>query len=456
MSTRVLEALLGRFVYRAVRGLSLLCILCISGAQSARAETTAACTDHITNLNSVALNKANAVYCLDNDITSGSGAFSIQASGITLDGQNHTVSVSSGIYVTSGSKSNITIRNIKFTNGGFGNGDTQHDVSCASNVCTANYWITNWSIENSSFKTSGRGYSPWNQLSVLNNFSFKNNTVELLDSAGNMVQMHWVINSTFEGNTFKHTVANSSQTDESFGIMLRDASSHNIFRNNIIATNSHNCMMLTGSGTGMKLKTVNDTRSSAFGYDNTLDSNVFISLPNSIGKSRDGALARQAVAGEDHIKNNIFYGVTTAGMSVTNGQSNINGEIDHNTFINTTTSAYSAKSSNGASSNALTNNIFYGPFDPLISNSGSNHNLNGVNPNFVSALPTWSSLSNSADLKAMATSIRDALHLASNSPAKGAASDGTDLGVNFGTAPTATPTPSNSAPQAPSLLRILP
>ncbi len=399
----------------------------------------AACTKSISSV-PYTLNQAGAVYCLTNDITSGSGDLTITASDVTLDGQNHSITASSSITVTAGTKNNLVIRNLQLLNGRIVFGDAQHDVTCNGNTCTPDYWVSDMLIENNTFRKTGYNYSPYLQFSVVRRMIFRNNTVELLSSTGNTLQLHFTMDSLFENNTIKQTVVSSTYTDETWGLVVRDSSSRNTFRNNTIVTNGHNTMI---EAVGYAKNLVVDGTTFGCPSLNTFDSNTLISLPNSIGQGREGVVSIQCTGGGIQMKNNILYSVQNPALNIGQGGSDASGLYNHNTFVTTGTKAIPI---DGARSYKFTNNIIYGTIDTGGTTvAGSSYNLYfpanatlqgretntlGVSPQFVGPLPTWSGLTNADDIVSIAATVKAAVQLLGSSPANSSASDGTDRGAD--------------------------
>lgn len=405
-----------------------------------RTTAVTACTNTISSLPAT-LNQAGAVYCLNNNITSGSGNITITASGVTLDGQNHSITASSSIYVTSGTKNNLVIRNLQLLNGNMMFGDAQHDVTCVGNTCTPNYWNSDMLIENNTFRESGYDYSPYLQLSVMRRLTFRNNTVESLSGTGNILQLHFTFDSTFENNTLKQTVASMSYPGETFGLTVRDSSSRNTFRNNIIVTNGQSTI-IEGAGYGKNI--VVDGVTFGCPSQNVFESNVLVSLPNSIGQARSGVYFRYCAGGGDQVKNNIFYSVQNPALFLADGSGDATGFYDHNSFVTTGPQAIPIDK---VQAYKFTNNIIYGTMSyngagQVVSGTGYNlysppnatlqgleTNAIGASPQFVGPLPTWSGLANADDIVAIANTVTAAVHLQASSPAKNTASDGTNRGA---------------------------
>jgi hypothetical protein len=456
-------------------------------------EARAACDVNIDSLSpEYPLDQANKTYCITADISSGSGSFRIKADGVTLDGQGHTISVPAEV-VSVEAYSRVTVKNLKLLDGGINfpyqsgatdlsflnneldefyvaeatkvtiRGNTVHGglhllgkahcidkggdgtpVTCGvGKVQATDIWSDDDLVENNSF--IGENLDSAVRLIQIANtrrFTFRNNHVELINGTGNIVQVHYSVDATFEGNRII-TKKNPDVSDETYGLHIRDGTTRLTFRNNYVETDGTNCMLLGGSGNEIYLQGVNDTLPAPWGFGNLVQNNVFVLKASNIA---DAALRYDTSNGGDRFVNNIFYseanttGTFRAGATLPLTDPAI---VQNNTVIAMADSpAFALIGNNQNGQYKLRNNIFFhnSPTGASISGavptSDSDYNLyfpaNSAflarEPHSIGSDPLFADLPN-MDFR---------LQTSPESPAINAGDDGNDMGVNF-TALSSTP-----------------
>lgn len=360
------------------------------------------------------LTQAGKTYCLTGDITSGSGALAIKASNITIDGQGHSIKVSSDIANPTGNAGAV-IKNIHLQDGGinFAYGtatstgvtitDSTFDsveiygypqITFLRNVVNgvsafadneslseANRYTSNHDIEDNLFRNdtnsddSSCPSSANSKTRILKdvrfvkfrywkNSVFSNNIIKLCYGSGNIVQMHYSNHVEFSKNTIRVVYPDvplpaGSTADERYGVHIRDRSHHNTFDQNVIYSNGVEAMLFNGPGNA----TVDPDTGLTWGHHNTVTNNQIFLLANdfssSSGYANRSALRMMTTSGDDHFENNLIYAekAETAALLIDGGDSGTTSYFEHNSVISKDSPAVST--SNGNGHYFFRNNIFY-------------------------------------------------------------------------------------------------
>ncbi|MFH1018696.1 MAG: right-handed parallel beta-helix repeat-containing protein [Pseudomonadota bacterium] len=451
------------------------------------ADAFAAC-DHSINSVPWDLTDAETTYCLTQDITTGSGDFTIKADSVTLDGQGHSVTVASDV-VSTFKHDGVTVQNLKLKDGGItvvyqngaqglkildneltgilileatgitirgntvagglgiaGRGQCIYadnrsacdpysgDHLTRKKLMVVDLWSDDNVVENNSFHGEGMTDVRFVQVANQRGLKFRNNHVEISNSSGNIIQIHYTIDSTFEGNTILSDI-DPSKAGETYGVTVRDDITRLTFRNNYVRSNGTNCMLLGGSGNEAFIEGFNDTLPNPWGYGNLVEANVFLLESSSLS---DAAIRFDTSNGGDRFVNNLVYSEQGGSGALRIGAippADNPTVLDHNTAVSLNNgpalNLMEGTDQNGLTK--LTNNIFYQADPRGVSAQGStptadtDYNLYfPSSADFLSREPH----SFSADPLFVDAANSD-FHLSTDprSPAIGAGNDGKDLGA---------------------------
>ncbi len=487
--------------FRSFGGPAILWILLVIESAS---RAWAACDINVTSV-PVNLDQAGKTYCLTQDITTGSGDFTIKADNVTLDGQGHSVTVTSEISSTA-RHDNLTIQNLKLSDGGvtdvyqngaqnlkivnnvlsgiiigeatqitidgntvyggLGMSGASHCVVKGTSTTTScvvgttrvtDIWSADNLVENNTFQGESPGGNPFIQLANQLRLVFQNNQVELDNSAANILQVHYTVDSTFEGNTIVSNI-DSTKSGETYGVMIRDGTTRMTFRNNYVQSTGVNCMLLGGGGNEIYMEGITDMFSEPWGFDNYVEGNQFFLKSSTLSES---TLRYDVSNGGDQIINNLFYNAVGYTAAVRLGAEPPISDptiLQNNTVISMAggpaLSFLDGNEQNGRMT--LKNNIFYHNASGGTSATGSIPTADSdYNLYFPAASTFLAREPHSLGVNPLFVSVPDSdFHLSQSpkSPAIGAGQGGVDLGYSFSISsptPTSTPTANPTAEPTP-------